>query len=239
MATTKRKPVNKKQAAGNDLLENPEVLSERFSKTEEFISKNRNMVFGIGGLIAIVIAAVFIWQYNLQQQEQQAQEEMFQAVYYFEEGNLNDALNGDGITPGFLDIIDNCGSTDAANLAKYYAGMIQLRNREFESALELLEGFSTDDFLVSARRLVLIGDTYMELGNYTNAASSYEKAATTYPNEWMTPGYLMKAALANENAGNNAAAIQNYEQIVSGYPNAPEVLEAKKMKARLESLAAG
>jgi tetratricopeptide (TPR) repeat protein len=239
MATTKRKPGSKKQAAGNDLLENPEVLSERFSKTEEFISKNRTMVFGLGGLIAVIIAVVFIWQYNLQQQEQQAQEEMFQAVYFFEEGNLSDALNGDGISPGFLSIIDTYGSTDAANLAKYYAGIIHLRNREFERALEMFESFSTDDYLVSGRRLVLIGDAYMELGNYTNAASSYEKAATTYPNEWMTPGYLMKAALAHENAGNNEAAIKNYDKVVSAYPNAPEVLDAKKMKAKLEALAAG
>jgi TolA-binding protein len=238
MATTKRKPVSKKQAAGNDLLENPEVLSERFSKTEEFISKNRKLVFGIGGLIAIVIAAVFIWQYNLQQQEQKAQEEMFQAVYFFEEGNLNEALNGDGISPGFLSIIDNYGSTDAANLAQYYAGIIYLRNREFESALEMLEAFSTDDYLVSARRLVLIGDAYMELGNYTNAASSYMEAASTYPNEWMTPGYLMKAGLAYENAGNSSAAIAAYDQIVSDYPTAAELTDAKKMKAKLEALSA-
>ncbi len=33
-------------------------------------------------------------------------------------------LQGDGNYPGFLEIIDDYGMTDAANLAHYYAGVL-------------------------------------------------------------------------------------------------------------------
>ena len=42
---------------------------------------------------------------------------MFQAVYYFEADSLDRGLNGDGNNLGFLDIIDEYGITDAANLS--------------------------------------------------------------------------------------------------------------------------
>jgi len=237
MATTKRKPGGKKET-GNELLENPEALSERLSRTEELFEKNKNLVFGIGGAIALLIVVIFYWQFNKQQRNQSAQEEMFQAVYYFEEGNFDQALNGDGIAMGFMDIIDRYGNTEAGNLARYYAGIIHMRQRNFQRAVDLLDDFSTSDYLVAPRGMALLGDAYMELGNYTKAASEYERAARTNANRWMSPGYWMKAALAYENAGNNPKAIDAYTRIIEDYPGAAEVQDAKKFRSRLRALAA-
>lgn len=237
MATTKRKPRGKNEQ-GNDFLENPEVISNQLGKTEEFLSKNKKMVFGIGGLIAIIIAAIFIYRFTMETKNAEAQQEMFQAIFYFENGNLENALNGDGNALGFLDILDDYSGTDAANLASFYAGSIYLQQREFQSALDMLQDFSSDDFLVSGRKHVLIGDAYMELGNFADAAAAYQKGASTYPNEQFSPQYLMKAALAFENAGDTTKAISTYDEVINKYPESLEITNARKFKARLEALAA-
>ena len=60
---------------------------------------------------------------------------MFYAEKYFELDSLKQALNGDGEHIGFLDVIDNYGMTDAANLAKYYTGIIYLKQHKFDDCI--------------------------------------------------------------------------------------------------------
>src|SRR5690606_22276199 len=122
-----------------------------------------------------------------------AQREMFQAVYYFEADSLDLALNGDGNNLGFLDIIDDYGITDAANLANYYAGAAFLKQGKFQVARLYLEDFKSNDLLVQARAYSLIGDTYMEEDNFEQAARYYSRAANYKPNKYFSPTYLMKA----------------------------------------------
>ena len=85
---------------------------------------------------------------------------------------------------------------------------------------------------------VLIGDAYMELGDHQAAASQYEQAANYNPNQFFSPQYLMKAAVAYETAGNYAQATESYQQIIDEYPEAYEYQEAQKQHARLEALSA-
>jgi TolA-binding protein len=160
---------------------------------------------------------------------------MFQAVFYFEADSLELALNGDGNHLGFINIIDDYGVTDAAKLANYYAGVSYLKQGKYELARLYLEDFKSNDLLVQARAYSLIGDTYMEENNFEQAANFYDKAANYKPNKQFAPGYLMKAALAFEKNNQNNKAIEAYEEIITDYFESPEVPEARKFKARLET----
>lgn len=232
MANTKTK-----KEEGIDILEDPDVLAGR---AEEFFNnkKNKNLVFGIGGVIAVAILAFLGYKYYITGQNAEAQQEMFQAVFYFEADSLGKALNGDGINYGFLDIIDNYGGTDAANLSNFYVGATYLKLGNPDNAINYLESFSSDDYLVQARAYALIGDAQMELEDYAAAASAYDQAASHKPNKEYTPIYLQKLAIAQENLGNYGEAAKAYAQIIEEYPNAALVQEAKKHKARLQGLAA-
>ena len=232
MANTKTK-----KEEGIEILEDPEVLA---GKAEEFFnnSKNKNLVFGIGGVIAIAILAFLGYKYYITGQDAEAQKEMFQAVHYFEADSLGKALNGDGINYGFLDIIDNYGGTEAGNIANFYAGTAFLKMGNAESAISYLESFSSSDYVVQARAYALVGDANMELGDYSAAVSAYDKAASHKPNKEYTPIYLQKLAVAQEANGKFSAAADAYAQIVDEYPNSSLVQEAKKHKARLQGLAA-
>jgi len=232
MANTKTK-----KEEGIDILEDPDVLA---GKAEEFFNnqRNKNLVFSIGGVIALAIVAFFGYKYYITGQNDEAQQEMFQAVFYFEADSLGKALNGDGINYGFLDIIDNYGGTDAANLANFYVGATYLRMGNPDNAINYLESFSSSDYLVQARAYSLVGDAQMELEDYSAAASAYEKAANYKPNKEYSPVYLHKLAVAQENLGKYNEAAAAYAQIIEDYPNASLVQEAKKHKARLLGLAA-
>lgn len=217
----------------SDLLENPEALAGQISKTEEFISNNKGMVFGVAAVLALLVAGFFGFQYYKNTQNEKAQNEMFQAVHYFESDSLDLALNGDGNNLGFLDIIDEYGISDAANLANFYAGASYLKQGNYESAISYLKEFSSDDLLVQPRAYSLIGDAYMEKGEYETAASFYQKAADYKPNKYFTPRYLLKAALAYEKVNNTDAAIGAYDKIINKYWDSNEFQNAKKYKAKL------
>lgn len=227
----------KKQDEGIEILENPEVLA---SKAEQFLNdkKNQTLVFGIGGIILGLVAVFFAYKYYINNQNKEAQEEMFQAVFYFEADSLGKALNGDGLNYGFLDIIGDYSGTEAANLANFYTGATYLKLGDFTSAIRYLSDFSSDDYLVQARAYSLIGDANMELGNFSEAAEHYSKAANYQSNKQYSPIYLQKKAIALENDGKFTQAAAAYGEVISDFAGSSLVQEAKKQKARLEGLAA-
>jgi tetratricopeptide (TPR) repeat protein len=217
------------------LVENPQALAEKLHGAETWMERHPKTTVGVLAVILLAVGGYFGYQYYKDSQEADAQREMFQAVYYFEADSLDRALNGDGNNLGFVDIIDDYGITDAAELANYYAGVAYLKQGKFEVARLYLEDFKSNDLLVQARAYSLIGDTYMEENNYEEAARFYNKAADYKPNKYFSPAYLMKAALAFEKNNQETEAIAAYDKIINEYYDSPEFQEARKFKARLET----
>jgi TolA-binding protein len=227
-----------KKSDQNELLENPEVIAEKIVPGEDFLKNNSKILAGILAVAIVLIGGILFFQYNTQQQNEKAQAEMFQAVYFFEQDSVDFALNGDGINKGFLNIIESYPRTDAANLAHLYTGSIYLSQKKFEDALTHLQEFSSDDYLVQAKAYSMVGDANLELGKTEEAIAQYTKAARTNENKFMSPKYLAKLAVAQEEAGKVEDAIKTYTEIEEKYYESFEYAAARKHKARLEGLAA-
>jgi tetratricopeptide (TPR) repeat protein len=227
----------KKVEHKTDILESSEALAEKLQGAETWMERHPKTVLGVAVAIALVVGGYFAFQYWIDNQNAEAQKEMFQAVYYFESDSLKLALNGDGNNLGFKDIIDEYKFTDAANLASYYAGAAYLKLGQFELARIYLQDFSSNDLLVQARAYSLVGDTYMEENNFADAAKYYQKAADYKPNKYFTPSYLMKAALAYEKNNQADKAKEAYEKIINEYWDSGEYQNARKFKARLDGAA--
>lgn len=226
---------NKGQDSGS-MIENPDVI---VGKAEEFLAdkKKRNITVVVVSVLILGILGLFFYRGYLDNQNKEAQEEMFPAIYAFEADSLSTALNGDGLNYGFLKIIADYPGTDAANLANLYAGNTYLLLGDFGSAERHLKDFSSSDYVMQARAYALIGDCNMEMEKYADAADYYEKAADYKSNESYTPVYLQKLAIAQENAGNYKAAAEAWGTIINDYVKSRLVQEAKKHKARLEGMA--
>ena len=126
-------------------------IEETLSKTEQYIEDNQKSLTIIVGAIVAVIA-LFIGYQNLYLApiEKDAQAEMFMAELYFQKDSFNLAINGDGNYLGFIDIADEYSGTKAATLANYYAGLSYLNTGDFESTIEYLDNFSSDDIILSS-----------------------------------------------------------------------------------------
>tara|TARA_B100000287_G_scaffold177850_1_gene167895 strand:- start:1082 stop:1789 length:708 start_codon:yes stop_codon:yes gene_type:complete len=217
-------------------IENTEAINETLNKSEEFINKNKNKIYSVLGFLMILFLSFSIFSYLKTNQNNTAQEEMFQAVYYFEKDSLVQALNGDGNNYGFLEIIDEYGLSDAANLSKFYAGASYLKLGNYDNAIKYLNDFSSSDLLIQARAYSLIGDSYVEINDYENAIYYFKKASNENPNEFFTPNYLLKLALVYEEIGDLGSALDTYEEIIKEFQNSPEYQTSLKNKSRIEGL---
>lgn len=224
-----------KKEENQDLLENPEVIAEKLEGAEHWIEENPKIVIGVIAAVVLIVGGYFGFRYYINSQERIAQSEMFQAVHYFEADSMDLALKGDGNNLGFEQIIDDFGMTDAANLANYYAGAICLKQGKYQLAIYYFEDFSSDDVLIQPRAYSLMGDAYMELKDFENAAKYYGKASTYNPNKFFTPSYLMKEALAYEKLNQNDKAIKVYQRVIDEYWDTAEYQKARKFKAKLDS----
>ena len=231
MAKSKKEDKNQ----GIDLLENPEIIAD---KAEEFFNnkRNQNILYGVVLAVALVVGGVAFLRYQNNSNNEEAQQEMFQAIYYFETDSLGKALNGDGNNYGFLDIIDEYSGTKASNIASFYAGTSFLKLGDYENAIEYLKEFGSSDYLLQARAYSLIADAFMELDEFEEAISYYSKAVSYKPNKEFTPIYLKKLAIAQEESGSLKEAAAAYKKITEDFPNSKLEQEARKQSARLEGL---
>lgn len=230
--------IRKPKKENNEILplESQDVINESISKSEQFINKNKNIIFSFFAVIALSILAFSVFSYLKTTQNNNAQNEMFQAVYYFEKDSLVQALNGDGNNYGFLEIIDEYSLSDAANLSRFYAGASYLKLGNYQNAINYLNNFSSSDLLIQGRAYSLIGDAYVELGDFVNAITFFKKASNENPNEFFTPSYLLKLAIVYEEIGDLESALEAYEEIIAEYKNSPEYQTSLKNKSRIEGL---
>ncbi len=219
-----------------NLLENDFNIDEIQGRGEKFINDNKGLVLGsLGALFLILAAYFFLTRVQFPGQEAAAQDDLFQAQTYFERDSFALALNGDGNFPGFLEIIDTySGRTKAANLSKYYAGISYLNLGEYQNAIDYLGKFKSSDMLVSGMAKGAMGDAYMELGDETQGISYYKQAASTNPNELVSPLFYMKAGNALEKSGNFSEAKTMYSKLLD-WPKSQYSQDAQKYISRVEA----
>ena len=213
------------------------AVEEVFSKSEQFIEKYQKVILIAVGVIIVVVLVVFGFKrFYIGPREKEAQSQMFMAEKYFEMDSLNKALNGDGQYLGFLAIMEDYSMTKSANLSHYYAGICYLKLGKYDQALEHLDKFSSDDKIIAPMAKGAMGDAYMELKQVEKAAGFYQDAADMNKNDFTTPLFLMKAAMAYEELGKLDRSLEFYKRIKEEYPRSNEGREIDKYISYTKSL---
>ncbi|MEG1544988.1 MAG: tetratricopeptide repeat protein [Tannerellaceae bacterium] len=204
------------------------------SRSEQFIENHsKKIIYGVIA-IAILVAAILGFKHGyLIPQEKKAAAAMFKGEQYFAKDSFALALNGNGSDyAGFEAIINQYGSTDAANLATAYAGICYFKMGDTQKALDLLKSFSGSDNMISPAITGLIGDCYVNMGKTKEGISYFEKAAKKADNDVISPVYLKKAGVAYESLQQYGDAVKAYTTIKEKYYTSMEAADIDKYITR-------
>lgn len=214
--------------------ENAEAVVEAVSKTEQFFEKNGKLLTIICVAVVVLCAAVFCWyKFAYQPKVAEAQGQMAMAEQTFRAGNYETALNGDGNTLGFTEIISEYGAK-AGKAVYFYAGVCELHLGNYESAVKYLNSYKGKDEILAARATACLGDAYVGLEDYKKALGYFEKAAAAADNMFAA-GYLLKAGVTAEKLGDDAKALAFYKKIKDQYPQSMEGYDIDKYIGRIEN----
>ena len=213
-----------------------EMLASAQTQGENFFEKNSKMV--VVAIVVIFALAAAIFGYKkviVEPRMTKAQEMLFEAQYQFESQNADFALalNGNENTPGFAQVVEQYGNTPAGNLARMYAAACSLRLGEFAQAQSYINSFKNvkgvPGEIINAMAAGIKGDIAVEKGDNAGAAKLFEQAAKVSENDFTTPMYLRKAALAYAAMGDEAKATELMKVINEQYPASYEAREAIKL----------
>lgn len=223
----------------HDNLDLDAALANTTHKVEDFYTKNKKNINTAVLVLVVAVAGYFgLKKFYFEPREQEAQLEIFKAQQMFDVDSFNMALKGNGTFKGFADIASEYSGTKAGNLAHYYAGICMLRTGDFAGAVDMLEGFSSDNALIGPLAAGLLGDAYVESGDVEKGAKQYLKAARMSKNKLTAPVFFKKAGIAFEELKNYSDAVDAYNNIKNDYPDAQEATDIDKYIARASALKA-
>ena len=211
----------------------PEV-NEALTGAGKWIEDNANLIsWVVIGIAAVVMGIIAINQYIIKPKALEASNENAKAAAYFMKGDYDKALKGDDAECiGFEAIADEYHNQQG-KLAALYAGICYFEKGEYEDAAKYLSKFSADDINIDPAASQLLGDAYVELGEYGKAAKAFEAAAKS-GNEIIAPMSLKKAGIVYLHEGEKAKALKAFQAIKEDYPQSSEAQDIDKYIAVAE-----
>jgi tetratricopeptide (TPR) repeat protein len=209
-------------------ISNAAPLEQELNKQEAFFLKFRKQILTLVAAIIVIIGGYAAYK-NLyaEPREDKASTALAKAQEMFGQGEFQKALNGDKTMEGFLAVTENYGGTDAANLAKAYAGLCYANLGKWKEAVSSLEDFSAhDDMMISPAITGALANAYANTGDIDKAISTFKKAAKMADeeaaddtNNSLSPSYLISAARLLESQKKNSEALEIYKEVKEKYVN--------------------
>ncbi|MCI6861817.1 MAG: tetratricopeptide repeat protein [Prevotella sp.] len=213
-------------------VQNEQTLNNQ----EQFFLKYRKQILIAVAAILLIIAGCLAYKtFVAEPRENKASTAMAKAQEMFAERDFQKALNGDKTNEGFLSVIENYGGTDAANLAKGYAGLCYAQMGKWQEAVKYLEDFSPkSDAIISPAIVAALGNAYANTGKVDEAISTLKEAASMADsrsesvNNTTSPTYLLQAARLLESQKKTGEALKIYKEIKEKYVNSAAAQDIDK-----------
>ena len=213
-------------------------VDELYSKSEQFVDKNRKqLTLGLGGVVTVILVVIGYSSLVVAPKNTAAEEASFMAEHYFAKDSADLAMLGDGLNAGLEEILSDHSGTPAAARAAFELGIIHRDAARFDEAVDAFTqaGFSDDVFgpLTDAN----IGDCLVELGDLEGAeghfASAASRAASGLAAKALSPMCSYKRALVLIELGNEDKARKVLEDLAEDFPNSTYAANATGLAASL------
>ncbi len=228
--------------ATNNRNEGAAQKQSDLNKREELLIKYRKQIIAAVVAVIVIIAGYVIYKTAiLEPRQEKASTAIAKAQEAFTQGDYQTALNGNKSQEGFLAVTENYSGTDAANLAKLYAGLCYANMGKWADAVKFLDDYSTQgDALISPAATAALGNAYANTGNVDKAITTLKKAASMADskaengiNNSLSPTYLIQAARLLESQGKKEDALKIYEEVKKKYVNSAASQDIDKYIERL------
>ena len=211
----------------NQEAQRAEEIAAQVSSSEKFYNEHKGVIWGVlRGIVVNGLAILGYSKFIYTPAVAETQQAVFPAELNFQNGEFELALNGDGNTLGFAEIIDQYGSK-AGKAVYLYAGTCCAQLGNWEEALVYLKKYSRKAPILAARAIALQGDCKAALGEAAQAASLYEKAAAKADNLFAA-AYLVKAGQMYQSLGQNDKALKSFQTVKEKYPQSIEGYDIDK-----------
>lgn len=214
---------NKKAAAETfDALNQSQAFFEKYKKA---------VIIAFVAVVVLILGFAAYKAYIEKPREEKASTALGKAQELFGQEQYQKALDGDKTMMGFTQIASEYSGTDAANLAKLYAGLCYYQLGKYQQAVDNLEDFSTcGDALVSPAATQALGNAYVEVGQLDKAVETLKKAAKAADgkaangrNNSLSPVFLLQAGEILESQKKTDEALEVYNDIKKNYVSSPLV----------------
>ena len=208
---------NEQGALDNEALIKSEVFFEKYKKA---------IIIALIAIVVIIVGAFLYKAYVAEPREEKASTELAKGQEYFNAEQFDKALKGDGAGfSGLLNVINNYGSTDAANLANLYVGLCYTNLNKWNEAVKYLDEYSpADDAMVSPAAVAALGNAYAHVNqldkaitNLQKAADMADKEAKDDANNSLSPTFRLQAGILLESQGKKDDALKTYQDIKKKY----------------------
>ena len=212
----------------NKNIPNAAPAEQELNKQEAFFLKFRKQILiAVAALIIVVGGWAAYSNLVAGPREEKASTALAKAQELFGQGEFQKALNGDKTMEGFLAVAENYSGTDAANLAKAYAGLCYANMAKWKEAVTYLEDFSArEDMMISPAITGALANAYANTGDVDKAISTFKKAAEMADskaednvNNSLAPTYMISAARLLESQNKKSEALEIYKEVKEKYVN--------------------
>ncbi|MGD8240523.1 MAG: tetratricopeptide repeat protein [Armatimonadota bacterium] len=197
----------------------------------EWFNTHRRLAYAGAAVLAALAFSIWFYISYRENVAERAERELTQARQAAQAGNL--ALAASDLSR----LVNQYGGTIAADEATLLLGQVRLIQDQPTLAAEELrraiERGVDDQFRAPAWGL--LATALENVGNMSDAADAYERAAREAWYDFLAAEYLNDAGRAHVGARDTAAAVATYERLLDRYDDAPAALEARVRLAELQA----
>ncbi len=189
-------------------------LNESLSSIEQKVENNKKYIYWAVGAVVVVALVVLGYVYGIHNPNmEKAKTEIAKADQDLSVGNDSLALKE------YLAVASKY-SNSPANRANLNAAIILYQKGKYQEAIESIKKFDAEGTIVGPASQSLLGDCYVNLKQYDEALSAFDKAVSlSKDNSLYTPLFLMKKATIYREQKNYKAEADIFQTIKDKYPD--------------------
>ena len=212
-------------------------LMMAYYKAADFFDKNKKHIYTALTILVVVIAGIILLVNKRTANNELAAVEIEKIKPVYAANNFKQAIEGDslGNSKGLLYIVNEYGSTENGELAKFMLANSYYSLRDFDNAEKYYKDYSGSNKLINVSVLAGLAGVYEAKGNYNEAAKQFLKASVADKENPFVDQYLFYAARSFYKAGDFKASKDLFDELKKDHPKSKYIAESDRYKAGMKN----